>query len=255
VYAVPGSTSDDGKYTAIVRASDPRRAGGFSLSWQLLNTPANVSSLACGSTAAGALAPTAEYRYYLAGLKTNDIAKILLTPASGNFSPVVELYDPSGARVAGTANEIVQRVRADGNYLLVVSPSSANGETGTYSLAFQRPNNPCSTVALACGQSVLKQADVPGQIDAITFTGNAAAIPARRMPVRSGTFAPFAELYDASGTLLRGSSTGTLSIALPGNGNYTVFIRDRNNSGTGVYRAALQTDPACPVDDKQAPAI
>ena len=62
-------------------------------------------------------------------------------------------------------------------------------------------------------------------------------------------------MYNASGTLLRGFSSGALNYLLPADGKYTLLVRDRNGAGTGVYRAALQTDPACAVEDKQAPSL
>jgi len=138
---------------------------------------------------------------------------------------------------------------------VVVTPATTNGETGSYSLALQRPNNPCSPVALSCGQTALRSADLPGQIDAFTFSGKGGDQTTLRLTARGGTFSPFAELFDSTGTLVRGSSTGTLAVTLPAAGSYNVIVRDRNGSGTGSYRTGLQTDPPCPVDDKQAPTI
>ncbi len=73
--------------------------------------------------------------------------------------------------------------------------------------------------------------------------------------MRGGTLAPFAELYDTTGTLVRTSSTGVLSLPLPATGSYNMLVRDRAGSGTGAYRATLQTEPPCAVNDRTPPAV
>jgi YD repeat-containing protein len=253
-YSVNRRAATGGQYTVLLSGSNPQSSGAFAFSWQALNNPANAQQVACGATASGSIGPSNGFRYYQLSLTANDTAKLLLTKVSDNFSPQMELYDPSGARIAATASEAVQKVR-DGNYLVAVAPTTSSGETGSFALSLQRPNNPCGTVRLACGQSLLRQIGVAGQIDAVAFGGNAGDQTTLRLPVRTGTFAPFVELYDAAGNLVRSSSTGTLNLALPGNGTYTALIRDRNGTGTGTYRAELQTDPPCAVDDKEPPTI
>jgi YD repeat-containing protein len=254
-YSITRRVPTSGTYTVVVGASDLNGAGGYGFSWQLLNDPANAASLLCGSTVSGSLAPSTAYRYYLAGLNASDTGKFLLTRTSDNFSPVMEIYDPAGARVSSNSNEISQRVSRTGNYLVVVSPETSAGQTGTFSVSLQRPNNPCNTAVLTCGQSALRYVDLAGQIDAFRFTGAAGDQTIIRLPGRTGTYAPFGELYNESGSLVRGFSSGTLNMLLPANGTYTLFVRDRNGAGTGSYRVSLQTDPACTVEDSQAPSI
>jgi YD repeat-containing protein len=254
-YSITRRVSAPGSYTVLVSASNPSTAGAYTFSWQLLNNPTAASSLLCGATAPGVLSSSNAFRYYLAGLESNDIAKFLLTPASDNFSPRMEVYDPLGNRLGATGGELQQRVTRNGNYLVVLTPETATGATGTYSVSLQRPNNPCNVTTLACGQSVLRAVDGPGQIDAYSFTGATGDLTTLRLPVRSGSYSPFGELYNASGTLLRGFSSGALNYLLPADGKYTLLVRDRNGVGTGAYRTALQTDPACPVEDSQAPTI
>jgi YD repeat-containing protein len=254
-YSITRRVASAGTYTVLVSGSTARSTGAYALSWQMLNDPANTSSLNCGSTVAGSLASDSAFRYYQAGLSANDVGKFLLTRSSDNFSPIMELYDPTGSRVSSNTSEISQRLTRAGNYLMVVSPETATGQTGTYSVSLQRPNNPCNATNLDCGQSLLRKADVAGQIEAVTFTGAAGDATSIRLPVRSGDFAPFGELYNETGTLLRGFSSGSLNMQLPASGKYTLFVRDRNGTGLGSYRIALQTDPACTVDDKEAPAI
>ena len=52
---------------------------------------------------------------------------------------------------------------------------------------------------LTCGQTTLRQVNVPGQLDTFTFNGTGGNRANLRFSPRSGNYAPFAELYDATG--------------------------------------------------------
>jgi YD repeat-containing protein len=144
----------------------------------------------------------------------------------------------------------------DGNYLVVASPSTSNAENGTYSLAFQRPNNPCNAAALTCGQTSLRKVAAPGQMDAYTFSGTPGDQADLKLGARSGAYSPFGELYDATGKLLTASAGGTLLANVASNGPYTLLVRDVSGRSVGSYRVSLQDDTnACPVTDTQAPSV
>jgi YD repeat-containing protein len=244
-----------GNYTVIVGAVAPRTGGAYSLAWQLLNHPVGTAVLACGGSATASLTAASEFRYYSATAAAGDLMRLIFTRLSDNFAPQVELYDPTGTRLAQTS-DISQKAAADGSYLVVVSPSTSNGETGSYALAYQRPNNPCSSVTLTCGQSALRQANGPGQIDAFTFTGAGGDQADIRLAQRSGSYSPLAELYDSSGNRLVTSSGTQLKIKLPANGTYGLLVRDFAGVNTGSYRVSLQDDTnACTVNDTEVPAI
>jgi len=73
---------------------------------------------------------------------------------------------------------------------------------------------------------------------------------------RTGAYFPFAELYDASGTRVTTSSSGTLLFTPATSATYSLLIRDRAAINTGSYRVTLQDDTsACPVNDTESPAI
>jgi YD repeat-containing protein len=77
-----------------------------------------------------------------------------------------------------------------------------------------------------------------------------------RATLRTGGYAPFLELYDASGNRAGTSSTGALQPSLPGTGVYTLLVRDRAGSNLGSYRVSLQNaTKACPVNDAEPPTI
>ena len=165
------------------------------------------------------------------------------------------MFDPAGARINATS-DVLQKVAAGGNYLVVVSPSTTAAETGDYTIAYQRPNNPCSPVALTCGQTSLKQVAVPGQVDTFTFNGIAGDIHNIRLVTRSGNYSPFAEMYNAAGAQITASSTGQIRRVIPADGVYTLLVRDRGAVNLGSYRVSVQDDSAtCSVDDKESPVI
>jgi len=247
--------STGGTYTVIVGPSAARTGGGYSLAWQLLNNPAGAAPLTCGGSVAASLTPSNQYRYYTANASAGDVLRLIFTRLSDNFSPQVELYDPTGARLAQTS-DILQKAAAAGSYLVIVSPSTISAQTGTYNLAFQRPNNPCSATALTCGQTALQMVSLPGQLDAFTFTGTASHQADVKLVQRTGNYTPLAELYDSSGNRLQSSSSGGVKAILASSGTYALLVRDLNAVNTGSYRVSLQDDTsACTVSDTQPPVI
>jgi YD repeat-containing protein len=244
-----------GTYTAVVGAAAARTGGAYSITWQLLNNPAGTSPLACGGSAAAALTASNQYRFYTATAAAGDMLRLIFTRLSDNFSPQVELYDPSGNRLAQTS-DILQKAPSDGNYLVIVGPSTTNTENGTYNLAFQRPNHPCSATALTCGQTSLRQVTLAGQLDSFTFTGTSSHQADIKLIQRTGSYTPVAELYDISGNRVSTNSNGLLRQILSASGTYTLLVRDLNAVNTGSYRVSLQDDTsACAVSDTEAPAL
>lgn len=254
-FGISRKIATGGNYTALVSAATPRTGGAYALSWQLLNRPAGTSALECGGSTTASLSAASGFRYYTAAANAGDTLRMIFTRISSNFSPQIEIFDPTGLRVAASS-DITQTVNATGNYLVVVSPSTSNGEVGSYTIAYQRPNNPCSPVALTCGQTALRQVSIPGQLDSFTFAGTGADQTTIRLASRSGSYSPFVEMYNAAGARLATSSNGTLRSVLPLDGNYLLLVRDRGAVNLGSYRVSVQDDSnPCPVTDTEAPTI
>jgi YD repeat-containing protein len=254
-FALSRKTFATGTYTVIVGASAPLTTGGYALSWQVLNNPAGTSALQCGGSVTASLSAANEFRYYLAGANAGDLMRLVFTKISDNFSPQIELFDPTGTRIAGPS-DISVKAKSGGAYLAVVSPSSASSETGSFTVAFQRPNNPCSPVALACGQSTLRQVGIPGQLDTFVFTGTRGGQADIKLSPRTGGYSPYAELYDASGNRLNGPSSGPLVSVIFSDGAYSLLVRDRSGVNVGSYRISLQDDyNPCAVTDTEPPVV
>jgi YD repeat-containing protein len=254
-FAISRRAPAAGNYTVLAGAATPRTGGAYALAWQLLNRPAATSALPCGSTTTASLAAANQFRYYAAAANAGDIMRMIFTRISGNFAPQIEIYDPAGLRLAANS-DVTQTVNSAGNYLVAVSPSTSNGETGSYTIAYQRPNNPCSPAPLTCGQTTLRQVNIPGQVDALTFTGTGGDQTTIRLASRSGAYSPFVEMYNAAGTRLSTSSNGTLRGVLAAGGTYLLLVRDLGAVNLGSYRVSLQDDfNPCTVTDTEPPVI
>jgi YD repeat-containing protein len=255
VFGVSRKVATTGTYTVLVGSAVARTAGGYGFTWQLMNKPVGTTPAACGGTTTGALSPANEFRYYTIASDAGDIQRVLFTRTSDNFSPQIEIFDPTGARIAANS-DVTQKVTAAGNYLILVSPSTSSAETGSYSIAYQRPNNPCSAVSLTCGQTNLRQVTLPGQLDTITFTGTGGDVTTIRLATRTGPYSPFVEMYNAIGTRITTNANGVLRMVLPADGLYTLLVRDRSAVNLGSYRISLQDETnACAVNDTEAPVI
>src|ERR1019366_9336634 len=242
-------------YSGVFSLSLPAPAAGYSFAWQLLNQPAGALPLACGASTPGALSPSNQFRYYTLAANAGDILRLLFTPISGNFSPQMEIFDPHGARIAASS-DVTQPAAASGNYLVMVSPSTSTTASGAYSVAFQRPNNPCSPVSLTCGQTALRQVTLPGQLDTFSFSATGGDQTTISLTARSGAYFPFVEMYAPGGAVFSTSSSLLLRKVLPASGVYTLLVRDRNPLDLGSYRVSLQDDTnTCPVTDTEAPTV
>jgi YD repeat-containing protein len=255
VFSLSRKAAASGNYTVILGAATPRTAGGYSFAWQRLNQPAGATPLACGGSTTGALSPANQFRYYTLAADAGDTLRLLFTRISENFSPQMEVFDPAGSRIAANS-DVTQKAAAGGNYLVVIGPATSLSETGAYNLAFQRPNNPCSPVSLTCGQTTLRQVNLPGQLDTFSFNATGGDQTTIRLTARSGAYSPFVEMYTPAGALLTTSSNGLLRRTIPADGVYTLLVRDRGALNLGSYRASLQDDTnTCAVNDTEGPTI
>jgi YD repeat-containing protein len=255
VFGISRKVAATGNYTVLVSAAAPRTGGGYGLTWQIMNKPAGTQAAPCGGTVAGALSAANQFRYYSLAADAGDTLRVLFTRTADNFAPQVEIFDPTGARIAANS-DVTQKVSGAGPYVVLVSPSTSAAEIGSYTIAYQRPNNPCSPVSLTCGQTNLRQVTLPGQLDTFTFNGKGGDVTTIRLANRTGAYSPFVEMYDASGARLATNSNGLLRSVLAADGLYTLLIRDRSAVNLGSYRVSLQDETnACTVNDTEPPVI
>jgi YD repeat-containing protein len=175
--------------------------------------------------------------YTFAG-SANDVVTIRPRKISGSFTPYLELYSPSGSRIAASAIEIRMTLPASGTYVVLVMDYYYYLYTGDYLLYLEKLNNPSNvTATLSCEQVVSGSIGTfvdppPWKIYRFTVSANeSVTIRTRRT---SGTsFSPQMELYNPSGTYLVAGSEINTTLAVAG--TYTIIVRDANNAYAGNF--------------------
>ena len=109
---------------------------------------------------------------------------------------------------------------------------------------------------LTCGQTNLRQVNVPGQLDTFTFTGTGGDVTTIRLTARSGSYSPFVEMYNAIGTRMTTNANGVLRSVPARRRALHVTGAGSQRGQSGSYRINLQDETnACTVNDSEAPAI
>ena len=147
-----------GTYLLIVRDDNTAEDGTYTLIWERMQNPANISALTVGQSVTGSIgrdAVTPPWRFYSFTASANDQVSIRATKTGGDyfFSPYLELYAPNGSLVTNAAGQIDATLAVTGPYLLIVRDDNT-GEDGTYTLMWERLQNPANVGALTVGQSV-----------------------------------------------------------------------------------------------------
>ncbi len=181
-----------------------------------------------------------------------------LTGASG-FTPMIELFAPSGARLAADSDGSVARLDAQaavsGTYTVLVSDFNQSG-TGTYQLHLGKVPGAFVVPAGDEGGALADATDqdgaiVPGDFDLWTF----AAAPGDRVTLLAteltggASFTPMIELFAPNGhrqTVAQGAATATLDAAVEIGGTFTVLVSDANQIGSGTYRLRLTRGSIAP---------
>lgn len=227
-----------GSYTISMSDYSNTNTGDYLVYWQRLNSPCNVvANVACGQVVSGTIGTAVDpppWRVYAFSASANDVVTIRATNTSGgNFYPWMELYDPSGVYLS-QGNQIDMTLVVAGTYKILLRDLS-NAYGGDYVLTWERVKNPCDAVTISCGQVLSGSVSVAGEIGAYTFSASSGDVVTIRMRNTSGgSFYPYVELYDPSGTLIGGPSY-QIDVTLPVAGTHTILVRDAYNLYTGDY--------------------
>jgi YD repeat-containing protein len=198
----------------------------------------------------GSISTVGEKDNYTFTASANDKVTIRAVVTSGNMNPYLELYNPSGAKIAysysysGNYTNIDKVLITGGTYTIVVY-DDVNDETGNYNLTWQRLNNPCNATSITCGQTISSSLSAAAEQNFYTFTATAGDKVTIRLITTSGGMNPFLELYDSTGSRIAynysysGNYT-SIDKALTTGGTYTVVVYDDGNDETGNYNLTWQ---------------
>ncbi len=244
--------STTGTYTILIRDYYNAYAGDFFLTYQVMSNPCNATPINCAQVVSSSIDSQREMDIYTFTVSANDGVTIRLRKISGTFSPVIELYGPTGSSVVGaTANQIDYRPTVAGTYKIIVRDSSYVN-TGNYLLYWQKMNNPCNATSISCGQvltgSIGTSTDPPPW-KAYTFTATAGdAVSIRSLKIGTGSFTSYMELYGPNGSYLSFSYNSPLDLALTSTGTYTILMRDYYNTYSGDFLLTWQkmSNPCAP---------
>jgi len=212
--------------------------------------------LECGKPVSGSITSPVDRVVYAFGALAGDKITLRLAQTSGSFDPYLELYSSAGTSIASSSQpwptpRLDVTLSAAGIYTVIVSDHYIL-KTGSYSLVWQRLNNPCNSRAISCGQPVTGSLSDPVQLDVYLLTANAGDKITLRLARTSGSFDPYLELYSSVGASIASSSdpypTPILNATLTLSGTYTVIVSDHYRFKTGAYTLVWQmaTGPCQP---------
>jgi len=257
VYLMGGSQIDRtfsvaGTNTILVRDGRNAYAGDYTLGWRKVVNPCRSTPITCGQVLLGSISSSDEIDFYTFTAPANDTVNIrIFNSSGGSFLPYLELYGPSGSRVAGPISGIGMTLTASGTYTIMVR-DNYRIYTGNYVLTWVRMNDPCGVTALGCSEVA------PGSIGTgiepppwryYNFTASANDAVTIRMSKTSGNINPQIELYNPAGSFIAGGS-GQIDKTLTAAGTYTILVRDYNNSSGSYVLTWLRVKNPC-----NAPAI
>ena len=238
----------------------PRLTCAFPLALVLAApAPARSAALVVDSNASGAISGVGSQAVYAFDAAPGDTVWLKVSRTSGSLVPDLSIYDALGALVASSnsnGSTVELHVRANANPPFSVSVHDLNYPTssrsGGFVLYFTRVPGAGELGPFFNGTSLSTTLDA-GDLDSLTFTGQAGDAMKLTVQRTSGSFVPYFTGYAPDGT--QSFSVGsvasgqTVSGTLPQTGTYTVIISAGTTSGaTGTYTVTLTgtggTDPA-----------
>jgi hypothetical protein len=225
--------------------------GSYSLFLQKLNPPVNATAISFSQTVAGSINQPAEMDAFTISANANDRVIVGTSSVSGSMWQQIRLFDSNGVLL----NEVSDPIHAEMNYPVMTAGTYAilvgdgfNGTlTGNYNVFIQRTNNPSNATTISFGQTLPGSINLPAEMDAFVFSGNANANVEITMTRVSGSLWQEVRLYDPSGELIGvddAPSQARLTMSLPTTGTYVILASDGfNGTLTGSYNLTLQQLP------------
>jgi YD repeat-containing protein len=233
-----------GTYKILIRDQNYINTGDYLLYWEKMNNPCNVAaSLTCEQVVSGTIGTEANplpWKVYTFTASANDAVTIRARKTSGgSFIPYMELYDPSGTYIAWAYNYPLDRVlTAPGTYKILIR-DYYNAYGGDFTLVWRKVTTPCTATQATFGQVLSGSISNGDEIKTYAFSASANDIVSIRTVKTSGTFTPYLELYNPSGSRIQ-EAPNQIDTTLTAAGTYTLFVRDQNYINTGSYAVTWQ---------------
>lgn len=224
----------------------------FALALAFLSEARAIDS---GETIQATLAATGEIDSYTLTAATGDTVQIRMTsPDGSDVWPALELRAPNGAllksssSVPGMSAEITQTLTSSGLHTIICKGGTV--DTGVYHVSMLRltgyPLNASDPDigAITSGVTLIGRLNLPGDLDAATFSGVAGDTIQIRMTSPDGSEVwPDVELRAPNGALLKSSSSvpgmsAEVTQTLTSSGIHTIICKG-GTVDTGVYHVSM----------------
>ena len=206
---------------------------------QITATPA-----AYGDTKTGTIGAPDEKDYYTFTGTADDSVKIQFAATSGTLTAFAVLVDSGdNVLVSSGTGVLLHELTSAGTYRIVIRDQN-NTETGDYEFTLQNLDNPVGATSVNFGDTVAS-VTVDDVTDMIPYSIGVEAndvvyVRFTELTTTAGTFDPLAQLYDAAGALIGGTSDGVLSEQATGSGTVYLVFSDTGRNGKGTFEFSLQ---------------
>jgi len=231
--------TETGRYAVLAMDGfDSTRTGRYGLSVQRTADPGSAIPITYGSGVQSSIDSTAQIAAYTFEGNAGDIVTMLMAVDSGTLWCGIEIYDPSGTRIAEAIDPSDARVdgvglATTGRHAILVTDGFDGKMTGRYGLSLQRTADPGNATSIAYGAKVGLLIDSTAQIDAYTFDGNADDVVTIIVAADSGNLWPRVELYNTAGTRIAGVTDPTNAridtVRLASTGRHAILAMDGFN--------------------------
>jgi hypothetical protein len=248
-----------GTYLVLLGDCGDVNTGTYDVYFQRTENPSNPTTLAFGKTAAGSITEAAQSNTYTFHANASDRVDFSMTITSGNMSPRIRVYDPTGTLVIDAANRFANGACAGGKVVeantvllaltgtyTVLLGDCSDLNTGNYNIYMQRTNSPSGASMILLGQTQSGKVALSAQDNSYVLA--ASANDRFDFTMQATGFSPRIRLYNPKGTVVvdianrfaNGACAGgtTLegdTIQLSATGTYTLLVGDCSDMGTGSY--------------------
>ncbi|MGM0378062.1 MAG: hypothetical protein ACQEQ0_14940, partial [Bacteroidota bacterium] len=241
---------DSGQYTILTMSRTGSQTGSYGISLQRTFDPPNASPIAYNESLNASIDILAEMDAFRFDGKAGDIINVQMKFSNDYNDPRLELYNPSGNRIASSSTNNSQlrldiiKLGASGQYT-IMTMANDGGQTGGYTLSLQRTFEPPNARPISYNESLKDTIEMLGEMDAFTFNGTSGDIINVQMKFSTSYNDPQIELYNPSGERIASKSAKNAAVRLDTikldvTGQYTILAMEKEGDQTGTYWLILQ---------------
>jgi YD repeat-containing protein len=228
-----------GTHSILIRDYYKANAGDFFLTYQVMSNPCNAIAINSGQAVSGSISSPRDMNVYTFTAATNDGVAIRVRKTSGDFTPNIEIFGPTGTYLGGPYTNQINRILGTAGMYKIIVRDSSYANTGDYLLYWERMNNPSNATSISCGHvlaGAIGTSVDPPPWKAYTFMGSSGdVVSIRSLKIPGTSFVSYMELYGPNGSFMGADYNGPLEKTLTATGTHTILIRDYYNAYAGDF--------------------